>query len=226
VKAIILPVKNPERGKTRLSGFLSMEERRQVAWAMFCDVTAALAKCAHANLIVVVTSFERAGERAQSLGFQVMVEESQSSESQSVDWASGRLAGRGVDAVLRLPADIPLVQPGDIDDLIGESLSAPATLLVPSREGTGTNAILRMPPELFPSHFGPGSLALHLKEAASVRATVAIVNNPRIALDIDEPSDIETFLPQGAGTETFDTLMELKITDRLASMGTVSSARG
>ncbi len=42
---------------------------------------------------------------------------------------------------------------------------APSVVIVPSHDGTGTNALLRSPPDLFPSHFGPESFALHLKEA-------------------------------------------------------------
>jgi 2-phospho-L-lactate guanylyltransferase len=61
---------------------------------------------------------------------------------------------------------------------------------VPSRDGTGTNALLRSPPTLFPSHFGPNSFALHSDEAERSRARVRIIRNPRIALDIDEPDDL------------------------------------
>ena len=36
-----------------------------------------------------------------------------------------------------------------------------------SLEGTGTNALLRTPPDLFPSRFGPNSLALHRADGAA-----------------------------------------------------------
>jgi 2-phospho-L-lactate/phosphoenolpyruvate guanylyltransferase len=61
---------------------------------------------------------------------------------------------------------------------------------VPSRDGTGTNALLRSPPDLFPSHFGPGSFAKHLQEARRRSARFRIVKNPRIAVDIDELDDL------------------------------------
>src|SRR5262245_42245723 len=67
---------------------------------------------------------------------------------------------------------------------------APSAVFVPSYDGTGTNALLRSPPDLFRSHFGPASFSLHLEEASRVGATIKIVRNERIALDIDEPKDL------------------------------------
>jgi len=65
--------------------------------------------------------------------------------------------GKAFEALLRLPIDIPLATARDIDALFANMQDAPATVIVPSRDGTGTNALLRSPPTLFRSHFGPGS---------------------------------------------------------------------
>ncbi len=46
-------------------------------------------------------------------------------------------------------------------------------------------------PTLFRSHFGPGSCEKHVAEARRMGARVAILELPRIALDIDDPDDIE-----------------------------------
>ena len=93
-------------------------------------------------------------------------------------------------ALLRLPIDIPLATPRDIEALFSQAEDAPAIIMVPSRDGTGTNALLRSPPTLFRSHFGPDSFALHLGEAKSCGARVHIMRNPRIELDIDEIDDL------------------------------------
>jgi 2-phospho-L-lactate guanylyltransferase len=165
--------------------------------------------------VVMVTSFSRAIERAPELGWDVLIEESQISESASVDWASRVLSERGFDTVMRLPADLPLVRAEDIDELLSIQLHSPGALLVPSRAGTGTNAIIRTPPPLFPSRFGPNSFTLHKQEAARVGVECVIVNNARIALDIDEPADMELVLESARGTETFDTLMKFGAFERV-----------
>jgi 2-phospho-L-lactate/phosphoenolpyruvate guanylyltransferase len=215
MNAILIPVKDPSHAKTRLADLLSPDERRELVWAMFEDVSRAISSASKPDRVVMVTSYAPAIKRARDLEWDVLIEESQVSESASVDWASGVLAERGFDTVMRLPADVPLVRAEDIDEILAVKLDSPGALLVPSREGTGTNAIVRNPPTLFPSRFGPNSLALHKREAATVGVECTVVENARIALDIDDPADVELLLDAGRGTRTFDLLVEMGIHERL-----------
>ena len=215
MKALLIPLKDPANAKTRLAELLSEDERCRLAWSMFEDVSRAVASARKPDRVVMVTSYEKGIERARELGWDVLIEETQISESSSVDWASRVLSERGFNAVMRLPADLPLVRAEDIDQLLSVTLPSPGALLVPSREGTGTNAIIRTPPTSFPSRFGPNSLTLHKHEAAAVKIDCVIVHNTRIALDIDERADVELLLEQARGTKTFDTLVELGIPERL-----------
>ncbi|HWJ39707.1 MAG TPA: hypothetical protein VNT29_01175, partial [Candidatus Limnocylindrales bacterium] len=194
------------------------DERRLLAWALFEDVSGAIVSARKPDRVVLVSSFTPAIERASELGWDVLIEESQTSESASVDWASRILSERAFDTVMRLPADLPLVRAEDIDELLSIELASPGALLVPSREGTGTNAIIRTPAALFPSRFGPNSLALHKQEAARVGVECVIVNNARIALDIDEPADVEFLLEGGGGTHAFAALSEMNAFERLRNM--------
>jgi 2-phospho-L-lactate guanylyltransferase len=214
MRALLIPVKDPATAKTRLAGLLTPEERVRLAWAMFEDVSRAVSATTRPDLVILVSSFERAIEHARSLDWEVLVEQSQQSESASVDWASRVLAKRGFDTVMRLPADLPLIEARDVDELISIELRAPAAVLVPSREGTGTNAIIRIPPDLFPSRFGPNSLRLHKQEAARVGVVCLVVNNERVALDIDEPSDLKLLLRLGVSTKTYSTVESLGIEER------------
>jgi 2-phospho-L-lactate guanylyltransferase len=218
MKALLIPVKDPTYAKTRLAELLLEEERRQFAWAMFEDVSGAIVSARKPDSVVMVSSFTAAIERARKLGWDVLIEESQTSESASVDWASRILSERGFGTVMRLPADLPLVRAEDIDELLSIELDSPGALLVPSREGTGTNTIIRTPPALFPSRFGPNSLALHKQEAASVGVECVIANNARIALDIDEPADVELLLEEAGGTQALAALCEMNVLERLRDM--------
>jgi len=215
MKALLIPIKDPANAKTRLAQMLSADERRRLAWAMFEDVSRAVARATKPDRVVLVTSYCPALDRAQQLGWDALIEQTQVSESASVDWASRAMAERGFDTVMRLPADLPLVRAEDIDELLSIDLRAPAALLVPSREGTGTNAIIRTPPALFPSRFGPNSLALHKEEAARVGVECTIFTNSRVALDIDDPADLETLMEHGRDTQTLAALVEMNIEKRL-----------
>ena len=218
MKALLIPVKDPTNAKTRLAQLLSEPERRQLAWAMFEDVSRAIANARKPDRVVMVSSFTPALELGRELGWDVLIEESQTSESASVDWASRILSERGFDTVMRLPADLPLVRAEDIDELLSIELDSPGALLVPSREGTGTNAIVRTPPALFPSRFGPNSLALHKQEAARVGVECVIVNNARIALDIDESADVELLMEERGAMRALAALREMNVFERLRNM--------
>jgi len=218
MKALLIPIKDPANAKTRLASLLSPDERRRLAWAMFEDVSRVVAKATKVDSVYLVSSYGPALAHAQRFGWETLVEQAQASESASVDWASRVLAERGVESVLRLPADLPLVCAEDIDALLAIEINAPAAILVPSREGTGTNAILRTPPSLFPSRFGPNSLALHRAEAARLGVECRIIENERIALDIDEPADLQALIERGRGTLAYATLEEMRIVERLNSL--------
>jgi 2-phospho-L-lactate guanylyltransferase (CobY/MobA/RfbA family) len=142
----------------------------------------------------------------------------QHSESRSVDAASRICAARGITALLRLPIDIPLVRPSDIEAVLAACPAAPSAVLVPSRSASGTNALLRTPPELFPSHFGPGSLQKHLEEAGRLRAYVRLFHNPRIEFDVDDVPDLRTLASRNdLGEHTAAALRELHLQRRAAA---------
>jgi len=193
-RAVLIPVKDLTFAKQRMAGLLPQVERTTLARAMMDDVFAAVNAARGVDAVYVVSSDAVALVRAQSLGWNVFPEDAQLSESRSVDYASRLCQERGVHALLRLPIDIPLIEPGDIESLLDAAVDGPSVIVVPSRDGQGTNALLRIPPSLFPSHFGPGSLAKHLEEARRAGACTEVVRNPRIELDLDDEADLRHFL--------------------------------
>ncbi len=210
MSAIVLPVKNLVDAKRRQGPALSREERSRLAWAMLEDVTQALRESKTAERILVVTADPQVAEHARRQSWEVMEEERQVSESRSVDAACRLLLEKGVSAVLRLPADIPLLKARDVDSLLERGMGNPGALIVPSRDGSGTNALLRSPPDVFPSFFGPGSLALHRTAARQAGISLQIVENARVGFDLDTPADLSDFWQIGQGTRTWEIVNEVK----------------
>ena len=190
MRAILVPVKEFRRSKERLAPHYSEDERAALARALCEDIFEVIANVRGIDRIYVVSGDDHALDLARQRNWRAIGENEQISESASVDAASRLCAAEGVQALLRLPIVIPLVTPGDIEALFSALEPAPSVVIVPSRDGTGTNALLRSPPDLFASHFGPDSFALHLNEAERIGARIRIVRNERIALDIDEPKDL------------------------------------
>jgi len=203
MRALLLPIKDLNNAKKRLMGVLTPAERFGLAEAMLKDTIRAVQGVRCAEKIFVVTNYEPAMLVARENGWEILREEQQISESHSVDAASRICEDRGVTSLLRLPLDLPLVQSSDIDELLAEECHAPTLVIVPSRDGTGTNAMLRTPPTLFPSHFGNGSFAKHLAEAEKAHARVTVRRNPRLEMDVDDEGDLRALLGHDlSGTET------------------------
>jgi 2-phospho-L-lactate guanylyltransferase len=194
IRALLLPIKDLKNAKQRLAGVLTQDERVGLAQAMLADTVRAVRGVERADKVFVITNYEPAIEIATKYEWEILREERQISESASVDFASCLCEERGVTSLLRLPLDLPLVQPSDIDELLAAQSPAPAVVMVPSRDGTGTNAILRTPPTLFPSHFGPNSFAKHRSEAERADARIIIKRNARLEMDVDDEADLRALL--------------------------------
>ena len=194
MRALLLPIKDLNHAKKRLMGVLTLEERFGLAEAMLKDTIRAVQGVKRAEKVFVVTNYKPAMRLAEEAGWEILHEEEQISESHSVDAASKVCEQRGIAALLRVPLDVPLVQASDIDDLLAVECEEPALVIVPSRDGLGTNAILRMPPVLFPSHFGIGSFAKHVGEAERIGARVIFRRSPRLEMDVDDEADLRSLL--------------------------------
>jgi 2-phospho-L-lactate guanylyltransferase len=215
MRALLLPIKDLRNAKQRLAGVLTPEERLGLAHAMLADTIRAVQGMRRADKIFVVTNYGPALRIAEENGWEILHEKQQISESDSVDTASRICECRGVKALLRVPLDVPLVQPGDIDELLAVECEEPAVVIVPSRDGLGTNAILRMPPALFPSHFGAGSFAKHVGEAERIGARVIFRRSARLEMDVDDEADLRELQKNDlSGTETGRWLRESGVEGR------------
>ncbi|HWB98571.1 MAG TPA: hypothetical protein VG672_17800, partial [Bryobacteraceae bacterium] len=73
-------------------------------------------------------------------------------------------------------------------------------LIVPSADGTGTNALVRTPPDAIPSCFGPGSLQAHLEQARTRGVFAEVVRPSGIVFDLDTPEDVAELFERGPQT--------------------------
>ncbi len=106
----------------------------------------------------------------------------------------------------------------DIDFILERVKDCPSIIFVPARDKLGTNAFLRKPPNAIPSLFGHDSFNKHKDEADRSGIPHESYENPRIALDIDNPDDLKEFMFQKSNTKAYDQLMKLNIVKKLDSM--------
>ncbi len=184
----ILPVKTFANAKQRLDDGLDAGTRRVIAQAMFSDVLVALRRATQVDEIVVVTADDHAAQIAGGYGASVLIDHERGHNAAA---AVGVLAASRAKAVraLLVPGDCPLLDPSEIDALIGRSSAA--AVIVPDRHGTGTNALLLTPPDSLQPSFGPDSCARHLANAEHDGTPAEVVEVASLALDVDTPDDLE-----------------------------------
>ena len=188
----VLPVKSPKNAKQRLSGFLSALQRETLARILYRQTLAALCQAKGIDQVAVVTSDSEVAEHARRSGTVVLDENEQLSHSVSADVACLRAIELGATTVLLVPIDVPLVVPADFSRLA--AAAQPGLIVVPSADGTGTNALARTPPDVIESRFGPGSCRAHLDQARSKNVHTEVLRLRGLMFDIDTPEDVAEFL--------------------------------
>ena len=197
VTAALLPVKEFQRSKHRLAGLLSPEERAALARAMFDDVwevlREAVARKQGLDQLLVVSAEPDVLARCREDGVAFLKEMPPSTHSDSVRRATEWAIGLGVTSLLSVPIDTPAMTASELLTLAGLARQH-SVIVVPSADGSGTNALLRTPPNAIEPHFGPGSCRLHVEEAESKGWDCVVVRPPGLLTDIDTAEDAEAFL--------------------------------
>lgn len=186
---ILIPVKKLSNAKQRLGKALDQGIRTQLAHAMLADVLEAVANYGREDACIV-TSDPFALDQAAQLGFDVITDHANTSETDAIDMATGLCAARGVARTLVIPGDIPLLEAEDLD-MIFNHAPLRGAVLVPSRDKRGTNAVLRTPCNLFSLRFGNDSFQPHLLDAIATDTVCVVLSLPRIGLDVDRPEDLQ-----------------------------------
>jgi 2-phospho-L-lactate guanylyltransferase len=185
----IVPAKSLTRGKSRLQGVLNEDARASFARGLLEHVLGVLGACDLAG-VLVATDGDDVAELARAHGAVVRRDRGQGSLAAVVDGALVDVAARGARAAVVLMADLPRIESRDVKALV-DALDACDVALVRDHLGHHTNALALSPPQAILTSFGhPRSFALHTEAARAAGLRVAVVDNDRIAFDVDGPADL------------------------------------
>jgi 2-phospho-L-lactate guanylyltransferase len=201
----IVPVKPLRRGKSRLSGVLSLEARTALNHYLLSNTLETLSSVPEIEHSLVVSRDPEALTVAREYGARTVQEQGSPQLNIALTRATIVAISHSVQAVIIVPADLPLITVDDIREVIKRAVDPPVVVITPDRRQQGTNALLVAPPGLIKYEYGPGSFQRHCIQAEKVGARLEICERGSVALDIDLPEDLEL-----AGYE----LMELNKSDR------------
>jgi 2-phospho-L-lactate/phosphoenolpyruvate guanylyltransferase len=186
----IVPVKPLRRGKSRLSGVLSQEERAMLNQYLLVNTIETLKAIPEIEQVLVVSRDTDALSLARDHGARTVQENGAPQLNVALARATMVAKYYSPRGVLIVPADLPLISPQDVRHMLESAADPPVVVIAPDRHKTGTNAMLVSPVGLIQYDFGPGSFQRHLQRAHQSGGRIEICELHSLALDVDLPEDL------------------------------------
>lgn len=186
----IVLLKDFAGAKTRLAAALEPAERERLARR---NAELALGAARACGPVLAVAGGPAAAEFCFRMGIQALLEASPGGQSAAARLGLAALAEAGAEAALLLSSDLPLVTEGAVAAMLehGARLPVPAVLAAPATGRGGTNALYLRPLDACGLHFGDDSLRKFEADARARGAHFELHESDELALDLDEPSDLE-----------------------------------
>ena len=193
---VLVPVKPPALGKSRLAG-LPESRRRELAAAFALDTVAGALRTPGVVDVLAVTDDFRFAARLAALGCSVLLDGAAEDLNATLVQACAEAVRRWPEASpVALCADLPCLVPAELGTALAAARgSGPAFL----RDHTGTGTTLYVaPPDAFAPRFGPDSAARHAQDGGWEIDVAA----PSVRHDVDDVADLTAALLLGVGTHT------------------------
>ena len=187
----IVPVKPLRRGKSRLAGVLTEEERLDLNSQLLIHTVDTLKEISEIEHVLVVSRDQAALSLARAHGARTVQENGAPELNVALTRATivaKRYATRGV---LIIPSDLPMISKEDVYAMLELVKDPPVVIVVPDRKKEGTNALLVCPVGLIEYDYGPNSFERHCQRARQAGVRLEICELPSLALDMDVPEDLE-----------------------------------
>jgi len=194
--AVVVPVKPPAVGKSRLVG-LSDAERRRLAEGFAVDTVAACLAAEAVAAVLVVTDDASFSKVLGGIGSVAIPDGVADDLNGSLRQGAAEARRRWPDLVpVAVCADLPALRPADLDQVL-ERVTADRPRFVADAVGVGTTVYVAAHPDFDP-RFGPRSREAHLDAGAVELLDVP----PSVRRDVDDLEDLRDAIRLGVGPST------------------------
>lgn len=199
---VVIPVKAPATGKSRLSPALADDARARLARAFALDTVAAARAARSVSHVIVVGD-----DASLADGAEFLAEPGGAGRGLLPAIRHGIAHARtaGPVAVAVLLGDLPALTPDELDGVLEAAARHPLAF-VRDADGTGTTLATAAPGVPFEPRFGPGSAARH---AAAGFVELDASAAPGLMRDVDTVDALETVLHHGVGDRTAEAVARL-----------------
>lgn len=208
---VVVPLKVLRKSKTRLSPILQPKERAELTIAMLEDVLSALMKSSMVDSITVVSADRSALRLVRQLGADSLQEGRRRGLNNAIGHVIRKRKLRN-SAVLVVHADLPLLTCREVSTFLREAQGCPIAI-APSKDETGTNAMLLNPARIIRPAFGKESYRRHLSILDHKRIRFKVQRVRGFGFDIDEPKDLLELMHHRARNSTAQFLSAMRDRD-------------
>ena len=195
----IVPVNVPNGSKTRLSHRLNAHQRASLTITMLINVLSALKRSSSVSSVTVVCADREMQTVVEGYGASFLWEGRRRGLNPALGFAMKEAPSGS--SVLIIHADLPLLTSYDVDNL-GRRAGDCSLALVPSKDGTGTNAILMRSPNMIRLAFGTNSFHRHYALARKLKLALRVVRIHGVAFDVDDEQDLDELVKYYADGQT------------------------
>jgi 2-phospho-L-lactate guanylyltransferase len=190
---VLLPVKPPARGKSRLD--VDPARRRALAAAFALDTARACLAATRVTAVLAVTDDAHFAGDLRAVGCDSIPDGVTGDLNESLRQAAAEAARRWPhDVPVAVCADLPALLPADLDAALD---AAEGAAFVADHDGVGTTAYTA-PYDAFDPHFGRRSRQAHL-DAGAREITVPVAS---LRLDVDDRAALALAADLGVGAHT------------------------
>ncbi len=216
---LTIPSKPSIHAKHRLASSLSLRHLCELHTRMLEDVLSAAIDVSGLGGICLVTMCPDISVIGRRYGALVLSESAMHGHKNAVALAACHLQSIGVDQMMTLPGDVPLMTTRDLETVLAAHGGRDTMTFVPDYCRQGSNCIVLAMDSVPALQIGCGQFDSHIRSAQASGLETCIVENNNIAQDIDTPDDLLILYQRGRNTRAGSFLREIEVVKKRLFFG-------